>query len=234
MTSRAARIRHRARLLLPRVFEVVSLNDDFTTRATDAPSVLRARQPLALGIQEGKATDYRARVGSRWGVRQRLALQATAGVAVLWDLDRARAVGVTKDNPKRTGHGWLPLVSPRPGEDMLTRGVVWQDVRVLDAGRVVRLASTHRPPWRHRHHWREFDQGLDSWLALSPVPVVLMLDNNSTRRPNLNARWRWHGAGIDGVLTDLPVRSVLQLHQRRSDHAPVSIAVRIPRKRSPQ
>ncbi len=231
MTSRAARIRHRARLLLPRVFDVVSLNDDFTTAATDAPSVLRARQPLALGIQEGKATDYRARLGSRWGVRQRLASKATAGVAVVWDQRRCRPVGVAKDNHRRTGYGWLALVSPRPGDDLLTRGVVWQDVRVLGTGRVIRLASTHRPPWRHRHHWPDFDQALDSWLALSPVPVVLMLDNNSTRRPNLNTRWRWHGAGIDGVLTDLPVRSVLQLYQRRSDHAPVSIAVRIPRRK---
>ena len=223
------RLRHRIALRQPRTVEVVTLNDDYTHHSTDITSVLRARaRALAVGIQEGKVVDYRRVLGPRWGVRQRMASPATAGVAVVWDRHRCRPVGIARDNPRRTGYGWQVLVEPRPREDLLARGVVWQDVRIN--GRVIRLASTHRPAWRHRHHWAAYDQALDAWLAASPVPVVVMLDNNSARRPNLNSRWRWRGVGIDGVITDLPVRSVLQLARRRSDHAPVSVAIRIPRR----
>lgn len=229
MTTRARRaarrVTHETALRFPRVLEVVSVNDDFTDAVTDVPALARTRDPLAIGAQESKGVDYRKRLGKQWGVRQRLDSDATSGVAVVWNKSLAHTIGVTRDRPDHIGHGWLPLVEPRPGDDMLTRGIVWQDLAVKSWPARIRVASTHRPPQRHRHLWAAFDDHLEAWLELSPLPVIVCMDANEAGGPNVDRRWR--GIGIDGFVSNLAIPSVYELAVARSDHRPVSGAVRI-------
>lgn len=219
------RAAHTTALALPRVLEVISVNDDFTDRWTDVPALARDRDPLAIGAQESKETDYRKRLGKQWGVRQRMDDDATSGVAVIWNRSRAHSIGITRDRPEHIGHGWQVLVEPLPGDDMLARGIVWQDLAIKGWPARVRIASTHRPPQRHRHLWDTFDDRLEAWLETSPIPVVVCMDANEAGGPNVDRRWR--GIGIDGFLTDLTIPSVYELAPARSDHRPVSGAVRI-------
>lgn len=217
---------HQLALATPGFHEVITVNDDFTDELSDVRFLLRTREPLALGAQESKMTDYRDRLDDRWGVRQRMDDEASAGVAVIWDRTRVRSVGASKNQPSLRGHGYRPLVVPRHGEDMLTRGVVWQDLE-LRTGGVFRKASAHRPPARHRHLWPIFDDCLEGWLEASPIPVVLSMDDNQPGGPDLDDdHWKWRGIGIDGFTTDLRIPSVYELDHRNSDHRPVSGALR--------
>lgn len=218
---------HGALLALPGVHEVITVNDDFTDALSDVRYLLRTRKPLVLGAQESKRTDYRAQLDDRWGVRQLMTDESTAGVAVVWDRQRAKATGGTRNHPRLLGSGYKPLVVPTHGEDMLTRGIVWQDLELVHDGGIFCMASTHRPPQRHAHLWPEFDDALEAWLEARPVPVVLATDNNQAGGPNVDDdHWRWRGIGIDGLVSDLRVLSVFELDYRNSDHRPVSGALR--------
>lgn len=229
LRRQARRLAHNTALLLPDIAEIITVNDDFTDHLSDVRHWARTRRPLALAVQEGKRTDYRDLLGPRWGVRQRQQDDSTRGVAVVWDRDQAERAGHAQHTPRQIGGGYRPLVAPRRGDDMLTRGVVWQDLELLDGG-ILRVASTHRPPQRHNHLWRTFDAQLEDWLAASPVPVVLGLDNNQVGGPDLDdEHWAWRGVGIDGFTSDLPIRSVYELAKRNSDHRAVSAAVDVKR-----
>lgn len=223
------RVRHAALLARPSVYEVVTVNDDFTDQLSDVRHLARTRRPLLLLTQESKRTDYRRILGDSWGVRQRLTDDSTAGVAVIWDRRRVKPVGDARDRPPRLGGGYVPLVVPNRGEDMLTRGVVWQDLEVVATGYRFRGYSTHRPPARHRHLWPRFDDHLEAFIAASPLPVLGGTDNNQAGGPDIDdSLARWHGVGIDGFTTSPGPRvvSVYELDRRHSDHRAVSGAVR--------
>lgn len=229
------RVQHKAHLARPSVYEVLAVNDDFTDRVTDIPALARQHKPLGIGGQETKGINYRTRLDQNtWGVRQRMATQATQGVMVAWNRELCHAVGSATDDPYTLGGGWIPIVEPRRGDDMLTRGVVWQDIQIRGTGIRIRLASYHRPPARHRDLWREADDRLEAWLDSSPIPVLLLTDANEPGGPNVDDhRWGWRGIGIDGAVSNLRVPSVYELAPRKSDHRPISVAVRpgIPRAR---
>lgn len=227
------RVTHKAHLMRPSVYEFLSVNDDFTDDFTDIPALARQHKPVGIGGQEAKGIDYRTRLGQGYGVRQRMATHATQGVMVAWSRELAHAIGSATDQPHDLGGGWLPIIEPRRGDDMLTRGVVWQDIQIRGTGIRIRLASYHRPPARHRHLWRQADDRLEVWLDASPIPVVLLTDANERGGPDLDDdRWGWRGIGIDGAVTNLKVPSVYELAPRRSDHRPVSLAVRPGRRRA--
>lgn len=215
------RARHAAVLKLPRVHEVITVNDDFTDNLTDVPALARNRDPLGITAQESKGIDYRKRLGKQFGVRQRMADDATQGVAVVWDRNQATAIQGERDVSAKVGYGWRQLVGEVRGE-MLARGVVWQDLEVTTTGDRFRLASTHRPPWRIHDRWPAFDDALEAWLNVSPLPVLLGMDANERGGPNVDPDYRWRGIGIDGFLSDLPVPTVFELAWRNSDHRPVS------------
>ena len=223
----ARRALHAAQLARPGTFEALSVNDDFTDKVTDIPFLARTRHPLAIGGQETKGIDYREKLDHTWGVRQRMSNEATQGVMVAWSRELAYAVGSEVNMPTRLGHGWLPLVEPGPGNDVLTRGVIWQDVQIRGYGHKVRIASTHRPPFRDRDLWKAYDAALEAWLDASPIPVLLLTDANEAGGPDFDdEQWGWRGIGIDGAVSNLRLVSAYELSFLRSDHRPLSIAVR--------
>ncbi|WP_210651357.1 hypothetical protein [Nocardioides sp. SYSU D00065] len=219
----ARRARHGQLLRRGDVHEVITVNDDFTDHVTDVPHLARTRQPLLILTQESKRTDYRQRLDDdAWGVRQRMSDDATQGVAVVWNRQLARAIGSGMNRPRNLGAGWIPLAVPDRGDDMLVRGIVWQDLQLRDGGQRFRAASTHRPPARHRDHWAEFDDQLEAFLDASPIPVLVGSDNNQAGGPDIDPDYRWRGIGIDGFLGDIAVRSVYELAKRHSDHRAIS------------
>lgn len=223
----------------PYAAEGLSVNDDFTDRVTDVPTLLERRRPLFVGVQEGKRTDYaRAvthRVGWPYALRQDLTSDARAGVAVLWDVTRARAIGTGVDDPDRLGGGWLELTPA--GSGLLARGVAWQDVAVrlgplgLFRRARVRVAAAHRPPQRDRHLWPLFDARLAAWCKDSPHRVVVFMDCNEAGGPDQLVKasgLSWYGVHFDGALTDLTVPGpAVALDRGSSDHKPVSIPFEI-------
>lgn len=220
------RLRHDRILAKPYTGEVLSINDDYTDAVTDVPHLLRERRALGAGVQEGKGRDYRARLPDRYGVRQRLASDATSGVAVVWDREQAGSIGGTRNRPGMRGTGWVPIIEPRRGDPMLTRGVIWQDLQVIETGLEFRLAAYHRPPGYLSHLWEDADETMRAFLLASPIPVHVLTDNNSRRPPaGLPSGMRWRGSGIDGSLGDVPVLSTYALAYLRSDHRAVSQAL---------
>ncbi|MGH3347635.1 MAG: endonuclease/exonuclease/phosphatase family protein [Nocardioides sp.] len=213
----------------------LTINDDFTDRVTDVIHLLATHRPLVAGVQEGKASDYhrlaRRGLARRYDVRQDVRHDGAAGVAVLWNRVLAQPIGDDSDRPDRLGAGWLELTPA--GDGLLSRGVVWQDLKVRTGPSEVRvrLASTHRPPQRNRHLWPTFDRRLAAFCAASPVPVLVFMDANEDGGPaNLVRRTglTWRGVGIDGVLSDLPDGTApVALERRRSDHHAVSIALEL-------
>lgn len=227
---RERRTAHEWQLRRAGFHEVITVNDDFTDELTDVRYLARTRRPLIMDVQESKRTDYRKILDDGpdgWGVRQRLADDSTAGVATIWDRQLVTAIGDTRDQASRLGFGYAPLVVPHNGEDMLTRGIVWQDLKLAATGFRFRSASTHRPPLRHRHLWPVFDDHLEAWLEDSPLPTLVGTDNNQPGGPNVPDDWRWKGIGIDGFFGDIVVSSVYELDRRNSDHRPVSGAARL-------
>lgn len=229
--QRVRSLAHHTALALPGMGEAITVNDDYTDSLSDVAYLCRTRRPLLVDAQESKRTDYRTRLDDRWGVRQRMTDDSTAGVAVIWDRHHADAIGAARDRPLQIGFGYVPLVVPRRGEDMLTRGIVWQDLEVIETGFHFRSGSTHRPPRRHSHLWPAFDDQYEEWLDASPLPVLVGMDGNEPGGPNVSARWR--GIGIDGFSGDLTVASVLELPRRNSDHLAISGAVRFRSRRRP-
>jgi len=213
----------------------LTINDDFTDRLTDVDHLLATHRPLVAGVQEGKLSDYgglaRRGLARRYGVRQDDRHDGAAGVAVLWNRVLAQPIGDASDRPDRLGGGWLELTPA--GDGLLARGVVWQDLRVRTGSDDVRvrLASTHRPPQRDRHLWPTFDRRLAAFCAASPVPVLVFMDANEENGPtDLQRRsgLAWHGVGIDGVLSDLPVPTApAALEHRHSDHHAVAIPLEL-------
>ncbi len=222
------RAKHAGHLARPGAYEVLSVNDDFTDHVTDIPALCRDRRPLAVGGQETKDMRLAGRLWDLgYGVQQRMDSDATAGVMVAWEHDQAFAIGDHKDVATRLGNGWLPLVHPRENDDMLTRGVVWQDIEIRGTGIRLRIASTHRPPARHRHLWRNYDLALEAFLDACPIPVILLADANELGGPDVDDdQWRWRGIGIDGAVTNMKVPSVYELAVLRSDHRAVSLSIR--------
>lgn len=222
----AQRARHQQILTRPGFAETLTINDDYTDRVSDVASLIRVRRPLGAGVQEGKGKSYDALLGPRYGVQQDLTSPATAGVAVVWDKQQADALGA-EGGPGRRGHGWSPIIEPRRGDSMLTRGVVWQDLRVIATGYEFRLASYHRPPGYLDHLWPDADMTFLAWLRVAPLPVHCLTDNNSRRLSPLihGTRFRWRHAGIDGSIGDVRVRSTYALTYGQSDHRPVSQAI---------
>lgn len=213
----------------------ITINDDFTDRLTDVTHLLSTHLPLVAGVQEGKQTTYvrqvRRDLRRRYGVRQDDRHDGAAGVAVLWRRTHARPIGDTDDRPDQRGGGWRELLPA--GDGLLARGVVWQDLELsTNAGAVrVRVASTHRPPQRDQHLWPAFDRALASFIAASPLPLLVFMDSNEKGGPTAVVRrtgLAWHGFGIDGVLTDLVTPDApIALERRHSDHHAVLIPLEL-------
>lgn len=221
------------------IFAVVTCNDDFTDLATSVPRLTgvagilpkkarkrlekRKRRPMAVLCQETKNTRLRQVLPPEFGVTQYVGSSSSAGVAVVWDTEQAHALtGVTH-------RGWTPLVTPH-GHAMETRGVVWQDVEVgpRGSGRIVRLASAHRPPERYSDLWPAFDRSLRTWSAHSPYPILLGMDTNTHDLVGFrkNVRFRYlRGFLIDAVLSKgerlHPVAPATPLPKGKSDHHPI-------------
>lgn len=221
------------------VLAVVTCNDDFTDLATSVPRLTgiagilpkrarkrlekRKRRPLAVLCQETKNTNLRKELPPEFGVTQYMGSSASAGVAVVWDTEQAHAL------EGEGHHGWTPLCTPH-GVEMETRGVVWQDVEIGEkgSGRIVRLASAHRPPQRYSQLWSIFDRALRAWAADSPYPILLGMDTNTS---NLKGylritRFRFlRGFKIDAVLSKgpglRPVGPAKPLRKGKSDHNPI-------------
>lgn len=221
---------------MSRLHTILEINDDFTDNVTDLPALLHDYRPLAVAVVEGKREDYRKRLGHRYGVRQRLTNEATAGTAIIWDRARAGAIGAVTDDPSVIGSGWLPMVEPGRGDGFLTRGVAWQDLDVTVMRRrrgrrvaesaLIRVAAFHRTPRRERDEWPVSDPKLADWFNASPIPVALGMDSNEPGGPDPLVRrtvgGRWHGVHIDGFLTDLPVRKIAQHAERNAEgHGPI-------------
>lgn len=215
-------------------FRAVSLNDDWANLASDVPATVEAVRPLAAGVQEGWRVKYRSVVPKRWGVKQRLESKASAGVAVLWDRRRLARLG-SSSNPSKRGRG-LQVIGK--GEDTRDRPVVWRDLKFkpgVNRGALppaFRLASVHYPPMRDKKAWAKFDATLALWLKRSPLPVLLLTDSNHHGGPSdlldsLHSRFEWHGVGegIDGAITDLPVKGTRELPKGSSDHHAVVVAL---------
>ena len=210
----------------PAVIEGISLNDDFTNKKSDVRAILRERRPAWIGIQEGKVRDYRDDLPSRYGVVQRLRTAGTAGVAVIYDRRQVKPAGHHRDKPRGLGYGWQVLTPA--GRGILTRGVAWRDVRVR--GRLVRLASVHRPPWRARALWPAFDRALDAWVAKSPIPVWMVGDFNTPFARTIRVRGRKRLVRIDGhfIVGRLRFRGRPQaLRKRSSDHRGIAALVHV-------
>ncbi len=209
----------------------ITINDDFTDRLSDVTHLLATHRPLVAGVQEGKQTAYarhvRRDLRHRYGVRQDDRHDGAAGVAVLWNRTHARTIGDSDDRLDRLGGGWRELLPA--GDGLLARGVVWQDLELsTSTGAVrVRVASTHRPPQRDQHRWPVFDRALASFVAASPLPVLVFMDANEEGGPTALMRrtgLTWQGVGIDGVLTDLTAPAApTALARRHSDHHAVLI-----------
>lgn len=221
-------VRYARRARLPRVYEAITRNDDFTDRRTDVRRLAGKRaRPLAIFIQEGKRTDYRREVPAGYGVAQVRRTAATAGVAVIYDRRQVQAVGKVRHRVLARGRGLLP------------RGVTWVPVK-LD-GVWVTLASTHRPPQRNRADWPEFDRNLRRWLRRRGNPVVLGMDTNVPGRPRRKRRelkrlarsygMRVRGRSLDAVFINGRLRFVGRAAKRyrrmRSDHHPVGALFRV-------
>lgn len=224
------------------VIEGISLNDLWANVASDLVPVLEARRPAWVGIQEGKSNDYARLIAhqhldDRYGVVQRMTSEATQGVGIVYDRTQLTPIGAAVDDPRQRGSGWAELTPA--GHGILARGVVWQDVRIAGPGgrgRIVRLASVHRPPARVPDRVRhEFDRALNEWLTASPMPVWLVLDANERNLRRLRFRGRKRIVGIDGHVITGALRyvdqRVRQLARRTSDHAPVAALVRVPQHR---
>ncbi len=215
-------------------FRSVSLNDDWGNKATDVPAIVAQTRPLVMGVQEGWRQDYAKAIRTadpkqprRWHVRQEMENAATAGVAVIWDHRRLKDIGISKYVAKK-GHG---LQEIGRGADTRMRYVIWQDVMFrdnVDRGALpkrFRLASVHRPPVRDRASWHDFDAVLGLWLKRSPLPVLLFMDGNEHGGPeplmsSLSSAYSWHAKGesIDGAVTSLPVKGVVEVATPTSDH----------------
>ena len=235
VVARLAESVPRAAAAAPRALTGLTINDDFTDRLTDVTHLLATHRPLVAGVQEGKRSDYsrlaRRGLARRYGVRQDHRHDGAAGVAVLWNRVLAQPIGDASDRPDRLGGGWRELTPA--GDGLLARGVVWQDLQLRTGSHDVRvrLASTHRPPQRDRHLWPTFDRRLAAFCAASPVPVLVFMDANEEDGPTgLQRRsgMAWHGVGIDGVLSDLPVPTApAALEHRHSDHHAVAIPLEL-------
>lgn len=226
----------------PRLVEGLTVNDDFTDRVTDIPDLIKRRSPAFIGIQEGKRHNYgevlQRRIGWPYDVRQELATDGTAGVAVVWDVQRCRPIGVGINEPDEIGGGWLELTPA--GSGLTARGVGWQDldVRVGALGSRskldLRVGSGHRPPQRDRHLWPLFDERMAMFCKDSPIPVLIFMDCNEAGGPTAllekleGTGIRWYGEHFDGALTNLRVPGgAVALDRGSSDHKPISIPVEI-------
>lgn len=213
---------------------VVTLNDDFTDRLSDVPAVLKTVEPFAILLQEGKRTRYRdvlrrlrrriRRTRStadddlgRYRQRQVQRTAGTRGLAIVWDADRAPVIS----GPHHQ------VLTDAKGAKMEPRGVTWIVVLHPDWGPVI-LATTHRPPWRYRRLWPEYDRNLEHWLDAQTHPVILGLDANTRRLNTLAARlgMKVAGKGIDAVMVrGFGIHSARSLLRRFSDHRPVRATV---------
>lgn len=199
--------------------DVVTLNDDFLTAASDVASV--AAQADVLFVQEAKRTPVRPLLPrQRFGVLQRLNSQAEAGVAVVW---RRATVDVA-----RTGERGLTLTVLPDGAAILPRYTAWVRGRVQ--GHRVLLASTHRPPLRYARLWPLFDAALVArlWRARRFGRFVIVGIDANQRNPLALARaaglrWVAPAGSIDGFLVspELEVASLEDLAKGSSDHNPV-------------
>lgn len=187
---------------------VATFNVNFALPPAAVDQDLDATAPHTdlLMAQEAKNVDVDRLLGSGWHTHQDLARDDRQGTAVAW-----------RDGPPRLDSGYALGVRPG-GAAMLTRWISWADLRVGD--RVVRFASTHRPPPRYAFRWSDFDANVGRWVRRSPHPVVLGLDSNTTHHAVLERRTGldWHGVGIDGFLTNLPLSDVRALPKGHSDH----------------
>lgn len=215
---------------------VVTVNDDWTTPLRSNVPYLARLRPMAIVTQESKTHHYRTMMGPNWSVRQDLESQATAGVAVLINTRRAEPFGpARRQKADVTGWGFEVLAERDRGDDMLDRGIAWQDAFVDgDRRRPVRVGGAHRPPKREADDWAEFDRNFRAWCERSPIPVLVGLDANQEHpRGLLRPGFTWTGAGIDGFVHSISLtvnrRELVELPKRTSDHHPILAGVRIPR-----
>ena len=166
--------------------------------------------------QETKRVTLATMLGEGWEVHQDTSRPDKQGTAVAWRVT---------EGDEATGY---ELGVEPGGRKMLRRWLNWADV--WD----VRWISAHRPPRRFAALWPAFDAALAALVKASPLPVVVGLDSNTRDHARLERRTglKWHGVGIDGFLTNLPVDTARRPFARvNSDHLPVALTI-TPRPRS--
>ena len=87
------------------------------------------------------------------------------------------------------------------------------------------IASAHMPPERDIRDWPAARKALAQFAH--GKRVVICMDSNTHAHGLLESATglTWHGAGMDGVLTNLPVASVEALPKLNSDHHPVRVVI---------
>lgn len=177
---------------------VATVNDDFTTPLRSHAQHMRKKADVVL-YQEGKTHDYRKllRNEDRFGVHQNFKDEGKAGAAISWDKREVTA----KNRGYRFG------VDNR-GEKMLDRWINFVDMKV--DGRMVRVATVHRPPQRFANLWKFFDQNLQRFAKSSPHPLIIGMDANQQNPKRMAAmagmKWVAPKGSIDGFLVSPGIR----------------------------
>jgi hypothetical protein len=157
-------------------------------------------------------------VGPPWGAYQERhgANDGHANTAVLYRL----AGGV----PTATGTTFLTSTQGERVRYLTTvqQGGVW-------------YGSAHINPKRFAAGIPQQLAHLGAWVKAHPGPVVIGLDRNQCPPSALVAATglNWHGVGIDGFLTNLPVSNVKEFLKGFSDHPGVHAAVTLPAVKPP-
>ncbi|GMU60458.1 MAG: hypothetical protein AMXMBFR34_22210 [Myxococcaceae bacterium] len=202
-------------------FTVATINDDFGTPRRSNFSWVNA--DVMLG-QETKFTPLRRlKDETAFGVHQNFKNRAKAGSSIVWKKG---------DRIKAKDRGYVLGVRSR-GAKMLSRYINWTDLKV--DGRDIRMVSVHRPPWRFRRLWPQFDRALAHFVKSRKAPIIVGLDANQ-HHPRRLARvtgLRWHAVGgsIDGFLASRDVKfdTIRKLKKGSSNHHPVLARVHLAR-----
>lgn len=183
------------------------------------------------GLQEVKNLrgpwSLRAQLSRRtMGVAQVTRTAATAGVAIVWDKSRVKAV----KGSQRLRVG----VVPGPHDDMLTRHLIAVDL-VIEGRLIVTAIAGHRPPFRLRHLWPAYDRALADLVTKTRHPVILFTDNNShAASRSVEQLLRPFARRIDMIMIERTPRlrargQAFDLPATESDHRPVGLEVEVVR-----
>lgn len=202
--------------------DVATVNDNYNSPGSNIEEVLQQHADI-VGIQEGKATDYRRRLSYRYGVHQDTSTEARAGSAIVWDR------GINLNAQRR---GWTFGVHA-PG--LLARFLAWVIFRPTGVHPFVVIAA-HWPPQRVRGWWHPYELALSArvrYFRARGFLVIVPSDSNQHRHRARFAGLVWHSASatsIDGFWTSprIRVQSVRFLPFGTSDHKPQVARMVIP------